>query len=220
MALPSRRAGRAPRGRCARSRASRRAARARWSARRCCARRPRRAGCVRPSNAASRCARLRSSCCWSGGSVDFDAVQEQRHLVEQPLRRARALDDDRARVAAQPLLVRRASARGPCRRSPAGTRTAARAAIFSSSSKPLASGSAGPSPCSRSVSVGELRERLGDRAGGDDCDVVAGEQHGRCSARSVGSSSTISTVAAFACTAVLQRLDRVVSCSRVAGFSA
>ena len=31
-----------------------------------------------------------------GGQLGFDLVQEERHLVEQPLRRAGALDDDRA----------------------------------------------------------------------------------------------------------------------------
>ena len=39
------------------------------------------------------------------GQVRNDLMQEQRHLVEQPLRRFRALDDDRLGVAAQPLLI-------------------------------------------------------------------------------------------------------------------
>ena len=37
--------------------------------------------------------------------IRFDLVQEQRHLVEQPFGRTRALDDHRARVAAQTLFV-------------------------------------------------------------------------------------------------------------------
>ena len=79
----------------------------------------------------------------------LDLVQEQRHLVEQALGRARALDDDRLRVAAQPLLfVARQRAAGvdddrrERRRRPAPP--SARAAR--SRSGPAGSGRA---PCSR-----------------------------------------------------------------------
>ena len=59
----------------------------------------------RPSSAASRSRAALQHALALGRQLGLDLVQEQRDLVEQPLGRARALDDDRLRVAAQPLLL-------------------------------------------------------------------------------------------------------------------
>ena len=58
-------------------------------------------------------ARLAQHALLIGRQLGLDLVQEQRDLVEQALRRARALDDDRARVLARAAAPRPRSASAP-----------------------------------------------------------------------------------------------------------
>ena len=115
----------------------------------------------RPSSAASR-SRAAFSMRWrSGGSCRLDLVQEQRHLVEQPLGRARVLDDDRLREAPQPLLLvarQRAAGVDDDRRERHVVLLGHLSRAARSRSGPAGSG---PSPCSRRSSRCSWRERLG-----------------------------------------------------------
>ena len=108
--------------------------------------------------------------------VGDDAMEEQRRLVEQPLRRLHVLQHDALRHRSQPrLLVGGQLLAGEhhdrqCRASDGV------ACIRSSSSKPLMSGSRRSRRSSRTASVAEHVERLGTGADRRDLDVVVQQQ--------------------------------------------
>ena len=171
----------------------------------------------RPSNTASRCARLPQHPLAFGRQRRLDLVQEQRDLVEQALGRARALDDDRARVAAQARSSSRVRC-GRCRRSPAGTRCSPR--------RPCARAGRSPSRRAAQVDHHAVEGRLGQRL-----EASAAGRRRRSRRRSslqqlarlsrwAASSSTISSAAHRLREAALSsRSSASRSSSRVAGLS-
>ena len=113
----------------------------------------------------------------SGGQVGDDPVQEQRGLVEQPLRQFDALDDDAARHRVQlGILLRRQLAAGEHHHRQIGQRRVV-ADLF----EQLEAGHVGQPQIEHDaidLLPAQRRERLGAGAGGDDVDVVMAEQLG------------------------------------------
>ena len=141
-----------------------------------------------------RCAAARASGA-SLGQLRLDAVQEQRRLVEQPLRRARVLDDDRLRVPLAASSPRAGSAPCRCRRSPAVRGSARRVLTVSSSSKPVIFGSFRSSTMqSKRGSASSAASASSRGADRDDLDVaVAADQLDDRSRAGRSSSSTTSS---------------------------
>ena len=164
---------------------------------------------LRPSNTFSRLRAVLQHGLALGRQLRFDLVQEQRDLVEQPLGRARALDDDGARVLVAAALLPRASGCARYRRSPAGTSRCPRSAMRSSSSLPCMSGSFRSMIMqSKIVSLQQL-QRLFAGGDGGDVDVVVVISCTTLS-RWRASSSTSSTRLTFLRALVLQALEDVL----------
>ena len=94
-----------------------------------------------PSNTAVGAVQLLEHLALLVRQLRLDAVEEERRLVEQPLGRARVLDDDRLGVALQPRLLALRQLLRRCRRSPAGGAKRSSLFTFSSSAKPVIFGS-------------------------------------------------------------------------------